>query len=165
MRESWSWQKKRKQRKEAEDTPHKQLQTRTTPMTYIAFLANTPAQSETQLHSLERAAAGIGLHVNAHKTEYMCINQRADISTQNGSNLKLVWSFNYVGSSVSSIKTDINTGLAMAWTAIDRLLVIWKSDQTDKIKRIFFSSSGRVDTPVWMHYMDANLTYGEKAWR
>ena len=34
----------------------------------IAILANTPNQSETLLHSLERAAAGIGLHVNAHKT-------------------------------------------------------------------------------------------------
>ena len=34
----------------------------------IALLANTPYQAETLLHSLERAAAGIGLHVNAHKT-------------------------------------------------------------------------------------------------
>ena len=37
----------------------------------IAILANTPDQAETLLHSLERAAASIGLHVNAHKTEYM----------------------------------------------------------------------------------------------
>ena len=37
----------------------------------IALLANTPAQAETLQHSLERAAAGIGLHVNAHKTVYM----------------------------------------------------------------------------------------------
>ena len=29
-------------------------------------------QAETLLHSLERAVAGICLHVNAHKTEYMC---------------------------------------------------------------------------------------------
>ena len=36
-----------------------------------ALLANAPAQAETLLHSLERAAAGIGLHANAHKTEYM----------------------------------------------------------------------------------------------
>ena len=43
----------------------------------IAFLANAPAQAETQLHSLERAAAGIGLHVNAHKMEHMCFNQQA----------------------------------------------------------------------------------------
>ena len=35
----------------------------------IALLANTPAQAETLLHSLERAATGIGLHVNADKTE------------------------------------------------------------------------------------------------
>ena len=40
----------------------------------IAILANTPNQVETLLHSLEWAAAGIGLHVNAHKTEYMCFN-------------------------------------------------------------------------------------------
>ena len=47
----------------------------------IALLANAPAQAETLLHSLERAGAGIGLHVNAHKTEYMCYNQTGDIST------------------------------------------------------------------------------------
>ena len=37
----------------------------------IALLANAPAQTETLLHSLERAAAGIGLHINARKTEYV----------------------------------------------------------------------------------------------
>ena len=47
----------------------------------IVLLANTPAQSATLLHSLEQAAAGIGLHVNADKTEYMCFNQRGDTST------------------------------------------------------------------------------------
>ena len=35
----------------------------------IAILANTPKQAETLLHILERAAASIGLHVNAPKTE------------------------------------------------------------------------------------------------
>ena len=30
---------------------------------------------------------------------------------------------------------------AKAWTAIDRLLVIWKSDLTDKIKRTFFQAA------------------------
>ena len=35
----------------------------------IALLANTLAQAETVLHSLERAAGGIGLHINADKTE------------------------------------------------------------------------------------------------
>ena len=42
----------------------------------IALLANAPAQAKTLLHILERAAAGISLHVNAHKTEYMCFNKQ-----------------------------------------------------------------------------------------
>ena len=75
----------------------------------IALLANTPAQTETQLHSLERAAAGIGLYVNADKTEYMCFNQIGDLSTLNDISLKLVDKFTYIGSSVSSTEIEINT--------------------------------------------------------
>ena len=47
----------------------------------IALLANTPAQAETLLHILEWAAGDIGRHANAEKTEYVCFNQRGDIST------------------------------------------------------------------------------------
>ena len=75
----------------------------------MALLANTSAQADTLLHSLEQATAGIGLHVNVHKTEYMCFNQTGSISTLNGSSLKLVDKFTYLGSSVSSTGTDINT--------------------------------------------------------
>ena len=73
----------------------------------IALLANTPNQAETLLHSLEQAATGIGLHVNAHKTEYMCYNQTGDISTLEWSSLKLVDKFTHLGSSVSSTEKDI----------------------------------------------------------
>ena len=96
---------------------------------------------ETPLHSLERAAAGIGLYVNAHKTEYMCYNQTGDISTLDGTSLELVDKFTYLGSSVSSTEKDIDTWLTKAWTAIDWLSVIWKSDLTDKIKRSFFQAA------------------------
>ena len=74
----------------------------------IALLVNAPDQSETLLHSLEQAAAVIGLHVNANKMEYMCFNQRGDISTLNGSCLKLEDKFTYLGSSVRSTEIDIN---------------------------------------------------------
>ena len=107
----------------------------------IVLLVNTPAQAETLLHSLERAAAGIGLHVNAHKTEYECFNERSDISALNGSSLKLVEKFPYLGRSVSSTEIDINMWLAKVWTAIDRLSVIGKSDLTDKIKLSFFQAA------------------------
>ena len=107
----------------------------------LALLANTPNQVETLLHSLERTAAGIGLHVNAHKTEYMCYNQTGNITTLDGASLKLVDKFTYLGSSVSSTEKDIDTRLTKAWTAIDRLSIIWKSDLTDKMKRNFFQAA------------------------
>ena len=99
---------------------------------------------ETLLHSLERAADVLGFHVNADETEYMWFNQKGDTSTVNGGSLKLVDKFSYLGKSVSSIENDISTQLAKAWKAIDRLLVIWKSDLSDKIKRSFFPNIGGV---------------------
>ena len=90
----------------------------------LALLENTPAQAETLLHSLERAAAGLGLHVNAHKTEYMCFDQRSDIPTLNSSSLKLVDKFTYHVSLVLSTETDINMQLAKVWTAIDKQSVM-----------------------------------------
>ena len=64
----------------------------------IALLANTPNQVETLQHSLERAAADIGFHVNAHETEYMCYNQTGRISTLDRTSLKPVDKFTYLGS-------------------------------------------------------------------
>ena len=71
----------------------------------------------------------------------MCFNQRGNISTLNSSSLKLEGKFTYLGSSVSLTETDFDTRLAKAETAIDWLLVIFKSDITDKIKRSFFQSA------------------------
>ena len=80
----------------------------------IAILANTPNQAETLLHSLEGAAAGMGLYVNAYKTEFMCYNQTGDISTLDGAPLKLVDKFTYLGGSVESTEKDIDTRLMKA---------------------------------------------------
>ena len=57
------------------------------------------------------------------------------------SSLKLVDKFTYLGSSVSSTEKQIYTWLTKAWTAIDRLSIIWKSNLTDKMKRSFFQSA------------------------
>ena len=39
------------------------------------LLASTPVETESLLHSLEKVAGRIGVHVNADKTEYMGFNQ------------------------------------------------------------------------------------------
>ena len=70
----------------------------------------------------------------------MCFNQ-TDIFTLNGSSLKLVNKFTYPGSSVSSTKKDIDTRLTKAWTAIDKLSIILKSDLTDKMKYSLFQAA------------------------
>ena len=126
----------------------------------IAILANTPNQAETLLHGMEQAAAGIGLH-NAHKTESMSFNQTSDISTLDGRSLKLV---DKLGSSVSSTEKDIDTRLTKAW----KLSISYWSygSQTWPIKWTqLLPSSGRIYIAIWMHYLDANKTAGEKASR
>ena len=107
----------------------------------IAILANTSNQAETLLNTFERASAGIGLHANAHKTEYMCFNQTGDIFTLDGTSLKLEDKFTYIESRVSSTEQDIDTRLTKAWTAIEKLSIIWKSNLTDKMKHSFFQAA------------------------
>ena len=65
---------------------------------------------------------------------------RQHLHTNDGA-LKLVDKFTYLGSSILSTETDIDTWLAKAWTAINRLLVMWKSDLTDKMKHSFFQAA------------------------
>ena len=65
-------------------------------------------------------------------------NQRGDISTLKGGPLKLVDKFTNLKSSVSSTEKDIDTRLAKAGAANDRLSLVWKSNLTNKIKRSFF---------------------------
>ena len=83
-----------------------------------AIQANTSNQAETLLHRLERAAAGIDLHVNKYKTEYTCYIQRGDVSTLEGTSLKLVDKFTYLGSSVLSTEKDIDTRLTKGQLSI-----------------------------------------------
>ena len=81
------------------------------------------------------------LQALAHKTEYMCFNQTGNISTLDGTSLKLVDKFFYLGSNVSSTEKDIDMQLTKAWTVIHKLSIIWKSDLTDKMKCSFFQAA------------------------
>ena len=70
------------------------------------------------------------------------MNQQTILLVDNNPHLYLkVDKFTYLGSSISSTEKDIDTWLTKAWTAIDRLSIIWKSDLTDKMKRSFFQAA------------------------
>ena len=63
--------------------------------------------------------------------------------------------FIYLGSNISSTESDFNILIGKAWTTIDRLMTIWKSDLSDKIKR-------RISTTVWLNHTSSNEMFQEK---
>ena len=46
----------------------------------------------------------------------------------------------YLGSNISSTENDVKIRKDQAWTTIDRLTTMWKSDFSNKMKQIFPSS-------------------------
>ena len=71
----------------------------------------------------------------------MCFNQTGHISKLEGTSLKLLDTFTYLGTSLSSTDKDIDTLLTKALTAIDKLSIIWKSNLTNKMKHSFFQAA------------------------
>ena len=62
------------------------------------------------------------------------------ISPLNGGSLKFGHKFTYLDCCVSFTESKINMRQEKAWTVIDRLSIIWKSDLSNKIKRNFFQT-------------------------
>ena len=46
----------------------------------LVLIANTPTQAKSLRHSREQSAEGTGLHVNATKTEYVCLKKKGPSS-------------------------------------------------------------------------------------
>ena len=55
----------------------------------------------------------------------------------------------------------LNVQRAKAYTVIDRLSIIWRENISDKIKCKFVQAV--VDSTLWMHHVEADLAYREKA--
>ena len=89
-----------------------------------AHPANTSAQAESQLHSPDYIARGIGFYVNVNKTEHMCFKQKGAISSLSGKPLKCEDQFTYLDCDISSHEINVNICLAKVLNAIDRLSII-----------------------------------------
>ena len=79
--------------------------------------------------------------MSMHTKRNICAIIKRGASPLDGTPLKLVDKFTYLGSSVASTEKDIDTRLTKAWTAINRLSIIWKSILTDIMKRSFFQAA------------------------
>ena len=104
----------------------------------LALLSNTPAEAESLLHSHEQAAGDITLYAN--KTEFLCFKQEEAISTLSDRPLKFIDNFTYLGCYISLTECGISIHQVKAWNAIGSLLIIWKSNLSDEIKRDFFQA-------------------------
>ena len=105
---------------------------------YPAFLANTPVQAESLLHSRKQETGSIGLYVNISKTKFMCFRLKK-------SHLYFKWQASKISRQVLITRQQYiiyrnwcQHSLVKMWTAIDRLWFIWKFDLTNKITWIFF---------------------------
>ena len=119
----------------------------------LTLLADKIAHAEKLLHSLETAAAGIGLYVNTKKTEYMCHRQDGQIKARNDTPIKKVDEAIYLGSNIALTEKDVQTRIAKAWGALNGLDVIWKSTLPEDMKRNFFRAT-----------VESVLLYGSTTW-
>lgn len=120
----------------------------------LALLSDNNVNAQKLLHLLEETAAIIGLHTNAVKTEYMCYHQVDNpIETLNRIDLKKVNDFVYLGSNIASTEKDVLIRMSKAWSALDRLKVIWKSTLSEQIKKNFFRA-----------VVESVLLYGSTSW-
>ena len=121
----------------------------------IALLADSLDNAQHLLLSLQEAAALVGLHLNEGKTEYISTSSSTDttIISIDGSEIKTVTYFKYLGSWIMDSGKDYNTRKAQAWSACNKLDRIWHSKLSDNIKIRLFQTTIQ---PI--------LLYGSETW-
>ena len=63
------------------------------------------------------------------------------MKARNGTILKQLEDFTYLGSNIASTEKDVNIRIAKAWGALDGLKILWKSNLPGNLKREFFNAT------------------------
>ena len=103
----------------------------------LALLSDKIGNAEKLLNILETAAASVGLYMNTTKTKFIAVNTEGTIAAQNGRDLEQANDFNYLGSKIISSENDIQVRIGSAWSALNKLTPIWRSNLEVSIERIF----------------------------
>ena len=121
----------------------------------IALVSDSVEKAQALLLSVEGECQKMGLQLNAKKTEVMTfnINDKAKITTKNGTILAVNEDFKNLGSYISSTEKDIRVRKAHAWRALHDVKNIWHSAMPDELKRAIFMAS-----------VESILLYGSEAW-
>ena len=119
----------------------------------LALLSDKIGNADKLLKILETAAASVGLQMNTTKTKFIAVNTEGTITAQNDCDLEQVNDFNYLVSKIISSENDIQVRIGSAWSTLNKLIPIWKSNLDASIKREFFRAT-----------VESVLTYSSQAW-
>ena len=95
----------------------------------LATLADNIQGAQEMFRLIEDTSAEVGLYVNAKKTQFMTANIPApkSIMAKDGTLLKEVSDYKYLGAWVASSMKDFQVRRALAWVAAHKLKSIWTS--------------------------------------
>ena len=121
----------------------------------ICLLSDNNQQAQQLLTRVETECHGVGLSLNARKTEVMAYNikDHLELRTASGAELKRVGDFKYLGSWVESTEKDLKIRRALAWQALNKMGNIWKSNMSRNTKIRLFRAT-----------VESVLLYGCEAW-
>ena len=120
----------------------------------LALLSDTIEKAQLLLLRVENAAQIVGLQRNVTKTEFMLYHQPpGDIISLNGGKLKKVEDFKYLGSWIRNSEKDVGIRIAKAWSAMNKMDMIWKSELRRDLKIQYFRAT-----------VECALLYGSESW-
>ena len=93
------------------------------------------------------------LHSHALSQAYFGLLFSVGMKSLADKNIKQVLDFKYLGSYIASTEHDVNIRLGKAWSALNQMDKIWKSNVSDNLKRNFFRAA-----------VESVLVYGSASW-
>ena len=122
----------------------------------ICLLSDHVRHAQELLTRVELECAKVGLRLNAKKTEVIAYNipqEHLPLTTTEGTALKEVTDFKYLGAWVGSTEKDLKVRKALSWRALNGMTSVWKSNLPRHIKISFFSAT-----------VESVLLYGCECW-
>ena len=102
----------------------------------IALVSEGIKEAQEKLTRVVKSAKRVELSMNTGKTKYMSYNtiQQFEIKAIDGSNLKRVEDFKYLGACIDSSAKDLKIRKALSWRTCHQMRNIWKSTLSRKMK-------------------------------